>query len=49
MTKWVFMLQKKEDPDLYEEISNEAQRLLRISDEIRVSVKKVDKEIEKKN
>ena len=39
---------KKEDPDLYEEISNEAQRLLRISDEIRVSVKKVDKEIEKK-
>ena len=39
---------KKEDPDLYEEISNEAQRLLRISDEIRVSVKKIDKEIEKK-
>ena len=39
---------KNEDPDLYEEISNEAQRLLRISDEIRVSVKKVDKEIEKK-
>ena len=39
---------KNEDPDLYEEISNEAKRLLRISDEIRVSVKKVDKEIEKK-
>mgnify|MGYP001292795670 CR=1 FL=1 len=37
---------KKEDPDLYEEIFNEAQRLLRISDEIRVSVKKIDKEIE---
>ena len=39
---------KDEDPDLYEAISNEARRLLRISDEIRVSVKKVDKEIEKK-
>lgn len=38
---------KDEDPDLYEAISNEARRLLRISDEIRVSVKKVDKEIEK--
>ena len=39
---------KEEDPDLYEEISNEAQRLLRISDEIRVSVKKVDKKVEDK-
>ncbi len=39
---------KEEDPDLYEEISNEAQRLLRISDEIRVSVTKVDKKVEDK-
>lgn len=39
---------RKEDPDLYKEISNEAKRLLRISKEIRVSVKEIDKEIEKK-
>lgn len=36
---------KKEDPELYEEISNEAQRLLRISEEIRVSVTKVDRKV----
>lgn len=39
---------KEDDPELYEEISNEAQRLLRISDEIRVSVTKVDKKAEDK-
>jgi phosphatidylserine/phosphatidylglycerophosphate/cardiolipin synthase-like enzyme len=39
---------KEHDPDLYRDISEEAQRLLTISDEVRVSVKKVDKEIEKK-
>tara|TARA_Y100000385_G_scaffold289715_1_gene360065 strand:+ start:271 stop:999 length:729 start_codon:yes stop_codon:yes gene_type:complete len=36
------------DPDLYKDIYTEVQRLLTISEEIRVSVKKVDKEIEKK-
>ena len=36
---------KKEDPELYEEISNEAKRLLRISEEIRVSVTKVDRKV----
>jgi len=40
---------KEQDPDLYNDISEEAQRLLTISDEVRVSVKKVDKEIEKQS
>ena len=39
---------KDHDPELYQDISDEVQRLLTISEEIRVSVKKVDKEIEKK-
>lgn len=39
---------KEQDPDLYSDISEEAQRLLTISDEIRVSVKKVDKKAEDK-
>ena len=39
---------KKLDADLYNDISTEVQRLLTISEEIRVSVKTVDKEIEKK-
>ncbi len=34
-------LTKVEDPDLYNDIYNEARRLIRISDEIRVSVEKV--------
>ena len=42
-------LTKENDPDLYQDILNEANRLLRISDEIKVSVKKVDKEIELKS
>lgn len=36
---------KEEDPDLYRDIYDEAQRLLTISEEIRVSVKKVDKNL----
>jgi len=40
---------KKEDPELYEEILKETQRLLRISDEIRVSMTKVDKKVEDEN
>lgn len=40
---------KEKDPDLYNDIYDEVQRLLTISEEIRVSVKKVDKEIEKKS
>ncbi len=39
---------KEKDADLYNDIYDEVQRLLTISEEIRVSVKKVDKEIEKK-
>jgi phosphatidylserine/phosphatidylglycerophosphate/cardiolipin synthase-like enzyme len=38
---------KENDTDLYNDIYDEVQRLLTISEEIRVSVKKVDKEIEK--
>ena len=38
---------KENDADLYNDIYDEVQRLLTISEEIRVSVKKVDKEIEK--
>jgi phosphatidylserine/phosphatidylglycerophosphate/cardiolipin synthase-like enzyme len=40
---------KQNDADLYNDIYNEVQRLLTISEEIRVSVKKIDKEIEKKS
>tara|TARA_R110002049_G_scaffold307456_1_gene507995 strand:+ start:3711 stop:4439 length:729 start_codon:yes stop_codon:yes gene_type:complete len=39
---------KEEDEELYNDIYEEVQRLLTISEEIRVSVKKVDKEVEKK-
>ena len=39
---------KNTDPDLYNDIYTEAQRLLTISEEIRVSVKKVDKQAEDK-
>lgn len=35
---------KENDSELYKDIFNEAQRLLTISEEIRVTVKKVDKE-----
>ena len=38
---------KQGDEELYNDIRKEAERLLAISEEIRVSVKKVDKEIEK--
>ena len=34
---------KKNDPDLYNDFFNEIQRILTISEEIRVSIKKVDK------
>ncbi len=34
---------KQNDPDLYNDILNEVQRLLTISEEIRISVKKIDK------
>ena len=40
---------KEQDADLYNDIVEEAQRLLTISDEVRVSVKKIDKEIEKQS
>jgi phosphatidylserine/phosphatidylglycerophosphate/cardiolipin synthase-like enzyme len=40
---------KEKDPDLYNDIYQEVQRLLTISEEIRISVKKVDKEIEKQS
>ena len=41
-------VKKDEDPQLYRDIFEEAQRLLTISEEIRVSVKKVDKEADSK-
>lgn len=40
---------KEHDAKLYNDIYDEVQRLLTISEEIRVSVKKVDKEVEKKS
>ena len=40
---------KQKDPDLYNDIYQEVQRLLTISEEIRISVKKVDKEVEKQS
>ena len=40
---------KQDDPKLYEDISTEVQRLLTLSKEIRVSVKKVDKEVIQKS
>lgn len=40
---------KKDDGDLYNDILKDAQRLLTISDEIHISVKKVDKKIENKS
>ena len=40
---------KEKDEDLYNDIYAEVQRLLTISEEIRVSVKKVDKNIEKES
>lgn len=39
---------KEHDAEMYSDIFDEVQRLLTISEEIRVSVKKVDKNIEKK-
>lgn len=39
---------KENDPELYNDIFDEVQRLLTISEEIRVSVKKIDKDIDKK-
>ncbi len=40
---------KEKDTDLYNDIYDEVQRLLTISEEIRVSVKKVDKNVEKQS
>jgi phosphatidylserine/phosphatidylglycerophosphate/cardiolipin synthase-like enzyme len=40
---------KEKDPDLYNDIYKDVQRLLTISEEIRISVKKVDKEVEKQS
>lgn len=39
---------KENDPELYNDIFDEVRRLLTISEEIRVSVKKIDKDIDKK-
>tara|TARA_B100000212_G_scaffold335480_1_gene307506 strand:- start:523 stop:1254 length:732 start_codon:yes stop_codon:yes gene_type:complete len=41
-------IKKLDDPELYNEINKEVQRLLTISEEIRVSVKKIDRKDEKK-
>lgn len=42
-------VRKAEDPELYSQIYDEVIRLLTISEEIRVSVKKVPKEVSEKN
>jgi|SRR5690554_3399376 len=41
------LVSKEDDPALYNDIYEEVQRLLTISEEIRVSIKKIDKETEK--
>ena len=41
-------IKKLDDPELYDEINKEVQRLLTISEEIRVSIKTVDRKDEKK-
>ena len=43
------LVRKAEDPKLYQDIFNEANRLLTVSEEIRVVVKKVDKEFQRKS
>ncbi|MDV6345345.1 phospholipase D family protein [Nitrosomonas sp. Is37] len=40
------LIRRSEDPDLYKEAYEEAQRIIRISDEIRISVETVEKETE---
>ncbi|AKH38043.1 MULTISPECIES: phospholipase D family protein [Nitrosomonas] len=40
------LIRRSEDPDLYKEAYEEAQRIIRISDEIRISVETVEKEVE---
>ncbi|WP_218151947.1 hypothetical protein [Nitrosomonas communis] len=40
------LIRRSEDPDLYKEAYEEAQRIIRISDEIRISVETVEKEAE---
>lgn len=43
------LVRKAEDPELYQDIFDEANRLLTVSEEIRVVVKKVDKEIQRES
>lgn len=40
------LIRRSEDPELYKEAYEEAQRIIRISDEIRISVETVEKDIE---
>lgn len=40
------LINRNEDPELYKEAYEEAQRIIRISDEVRISVETVDKEAE---
>ncbi len=40
------LIRREEDPELYKEAYEEAQRIIRISDEIRISVETVEKESE---
>ena len=40
------LIQRSEDPELYKEAYEEAQRIIRISDEVRISVETVEKESE---
>jgi phosphatidylserine/phosphatidylglycerophosphate/cardiolipin synthase-like enzyme len=40
------LIRRSEDPDLYRETYEEAQRIIRVSDEIRISVETIEKEAE---
>jgi phosphatidylserine/phosphatidylglycerophosphate/cardiolipin synthase-like enzyme len=40
------LIRRSEDPDLYKDAYEEAQRIIRVSDEIRISVETVEKEVE---
>lgn len=40
------VMSRRDDPDLYKDAYEEAQRIIRISDEVRISLEKVSKEVE---
>ena len=44
--KWVFIFRKDDDAQMYKETYEEAQRIISISDETRITLKKVEPETE---